>query len=376
MKQKKVVMACGHRYGGILNTVAALYSELKSQYCVHLFGPQTLFERLNIKRRAPRQIFNVCEPSWGLNQWKFFFETSLRYVLPLLRKHYVLHAHHPVFIRPDIYTAHGIYIRSWLGKPKPGFFAKLQFKALSWAEKRTLRAARHVVYPSLEVQRYVENELGIVSSQASTHVIPSGCDLSMWRPLPREHRSADRKRLFPEFRAESVDARWLLFVGNDFEGKGLLRLLRALLQQAATNKPYQVLVVGHDDAQTPAFEALRKQLQPGTVVRLSEDRLKEAYQLSDFLVMDSVSEGFPLVLLEAMASGCVPLVTAFGGALECVGDGIAGRILPNAEAIVATALTMPCDELQSHAAAAPQKAAQFSWAHVARAYAALYQTFN
>ena len=64
---------------------------------------------------------------------------------------------------------------------------------------------------------------------------------------------------------------------------------------------------------------------------LGEIRTREAiYQaLQDFhmLILCSNSEGFPLVILEAMACGLVPLSTAVGGVAEMISEGETGNLI-------------------------------------------------
>jgi glycosyltransferase involved in cell wall biosynthesis len=52
----------------------------------------------------------------------------------------------------------------------------------------------------------------------------------------------------------------------------------------------------------------------------------------DLFVLSSLSEGFPLVLLEAMASRCAVVATQYGGIGEMIEDGGTGRLVPVADA--------------------------------------------
>ncbi len=61
--------------------------------------------------------------------------------------------------------------------------------------------------------------------------------------------------------------------------------------------------------------------------RVDNDLLPEVYSLSDFLLITSVYENIPTVLLEAMSCGCVPISTNVGGIAEVIDDGVNGFLI-------------------------------------------------
>jgi len=133
------------------------------------------------------------------------------------------------------------------------------------------------------------------------------------------------------------------------------------------------LAFGRDPAGAAPVRALAAAM-PGRVHIFDDDeRLPAAYGLSDCLVLDSTAEGYPLVLLEAMAAGCVPVVTRFGGAATAIADGADGFIVDSAAEVAERALTVAADRLQIMAAQAVRTASGRTWGHVAAAYADLYQ---
>ncbi len=56
--------------------------------------------------------------------------------------------------------------------------------------------------------------------------------------------------------------------------------------------------------------------------------IPEILKLIDIFVLSSDWEGFPISLLEAMASGCANVVTDVGGNSEAVNDGVSGFLVP------------------------------------------------
>ena len=118
--------------------------------------------------------------------------------------------------------------------------------------------------------------------------------------------------------------RFILYVGTDRPHKNLKRLLEAyahLKQQMAV--PPRLLLVGSLDRDGPTghmIRALGLDASVHILGYLSEEELPLAYQASEVFAYCSVSEGFGMPLLEAMASG-VPIITSRVGAMaEIVGE--------------------------------------------------------
>lgn len=80
----------------------------------------------------------------------------------------------------------------------------------------------------------------------------------------------------------------------------------------AESLPVQFSVAGAGPDEERFFELVHGPLSAGTVARLGflpNDRALDLLAESDVLVMTSEFEGLPVVLLEAMSRGCVPVVT-------------------------------------------------------------------
>lgn len=99
----------------------------------------------------------------------------------------------------------------------------------------------------------------------------------------------------------------------------------------------------------------------------------------DVFVLPSLSEGLPMSLIEALAMGCVPVVSDVGGVREVLQDGVEGRIVsPGDENELARALITLAEQPELHArmARAGRKRArtQFTADRMANSIAALYRT--
>lgn len=123
----------------------------------------------------------------------------------------------------------------------------------------------------------------------------------------------------------------LLFVGRLEERKGVNFLLDAVALLKARGSDVRLQIVGNG----PQREALQRQtaaLSLETVVTFAgtkdEAGVAEALRYADLLVVPSLSEGLPVVIMEALASGVSVVASAVDGIPELVRDGETGRLVP------------------------------------------------
>jgi glycosyltransferase involved in cell wall biosynthesis len=96
--------------------------------------------------------------------------------------------------------------------------------------------------------------------------------------------------------------------------------------------PVRFHIAGSGPDEETFFHRLEVPLKEGCVVRLGKlphDQVSSLLGRVHAFVLTSAYEGLPVSLLEAMAHGCVPLVTAVeSGIPELVDEGINGFMLP------------------------------------------------
>lgn len=152
------------------------------------------------------------------------------------------------------------------------------------------------------------------------HLIPNGVDLEYFHPgLSAVHRSTTRAELGI---GESVAT--LLFMGSGFERKGLTLALEALARMPAAS---HLIVVG-DDKRRARY--VRRAEQLGVARRVSflgEVADPRPYLgAADVLVLPTLYDPFPNVVLEALASG-LPVITSDAcGAIDVIRPGTNGWI--------------------------------------------------
>jgi glycosyltransferase involved in cell wall biosynthesis len=120
----------------------------------------------------------------------------------------------------------------------------------------------------------------------------------------------------------------IAFVGRLDRQKGLDRLQALVNLSLDTLPEVQWRIVGGtvlgDEASEAAAELLAPYMHP--VARTPEE-LTEHLAWADVLVMPSYFEGVPLILLEAMRLGVVPIATRVGAVHEVIEDGETGFLV-------------------------------------------------
>lgn len=129
------------------------------------------------------------------------------------------------------------------------------------------------------------------------------------------------------------EARLLLFVGRLSREKQPQLALQLFEQLASKYDNLHLALLGGDDPHDPAFSesvrtaaaasAFRSRIHmPGAVAAVSA-----WYRRAELLLLTSSHEGFGRVLVEAMASGVVPVAFAVGGVPEIFEDGVHGFLV-------------------------------------------------
>ncbi|WP_425257365.1 glycosyltransferase family 4 protein [Rubrivivax sp. RP6-9] len=153
------------------------------------------------------------------------------------------------------------------------------------------------------------------------HVMRNGVDAQRFRPLPMAQARATLG-----LAGDPV----LLGVGNLYEHKGQRLVVEAFARLAQRRPQATLLLVGDG----PDRELLRQsavRLGLGDRVRLvgtvPNTDLAAWYSAADVMVLGSSREGWPNVLLEAMACGTPVVASAVGGIPEVVASAEVGRVV-------------------------------------------------
>lgn len=130
-----------------------------------------------------------------------------------------------------------------------------------------------------------------------------------------------------EERGFDADHCVITFAGMNYYRKGLPEALAALAVLAAeADLPPWTLIVAGPEIHRPAMEARAHALGLAERVRFIGTcrRMEILLAASDVLVLPTLFDPCANVVLEAMASGCVPITTITNGACELIEDGVNG----------------------------------------------------
>jgi glycosyltransferase involved in cell wall biosynthesis len=121
----------------------------------------------------------------------------------------------------------------------------------------------------------------------------------------------------------------LVVIGRLTPQKGHIYLLQALPSLVNEWPQLRCLIVGEGEMRG-RLDALAQSLGLGRhcVFAGVSDAIPEVLAAADLFVLPSLSEGFPFVVLEALAMGCPVVATAIDGVTEVIQDGVTGRLVP------------------------------------------------
>lgn len=200
---------------------------------------------------------------------------------------------------PYVLTVHGLDLYSNLENPR--WRAEVEAAAAG---------ARAIVCVSSSLARDSVAELGVDPGRVV--VIPNTYDASRFRYVPRRPHDGPAR---------------LLSVGRLSSEKGHDVLLRALAELRRAGTDAELVIVG-DGPERPRLESLAATLGVSSAVRFEGtvlgEQLREALAAADLFVLPSRSEGFGVVLVEALATGLPVVATRSGGPADIVApeDGV------------------------------------------------------
>ena len=222
--------------------------------------------------------------------------------------------------RPTVITLHGGDVTQY-------------FKRLIWRKLGLwgLTTADQVIAVSRSLRRMVVEGYGVPGRKVP--VITNGIDVTRFVPMPRDEALA---KLGLEYEVSRI-----LFIGGIERSKGIDYLLRAAKRLKETLLwPVQFLLVGEGEYEQGA-KMLATELGIASAVTFAGQRPNSEIPLwinaSDLVVLPSLSEGFGVVLIEAMACGKPVVATRCGGPEEIVKPTTGILVPPEDEAALAKA---------------------------------------
>lgn len=285
-----------------------------------------------------RSIFPESVPVYALGF------TRLLSIATWWRLYRFLRFHQPRIVVSSVYTTNAlILIMSYFCRFR--FIAREHnvFPRKSW---------RFRVSDALVARRadaYIGNSNGVADDMARNAliareriaVIPNGIDLE---EMGRVQRSVQRDVIRHAWGANN-NTRVILSVGRLRVQKRHELLLRAVASMSDKDR-YVVVIVG-DGPERATLERVANDLHIQHMVKFlgARDALP-VYPAADVFVLTSEREGFPNVVLEALASGIPVVSTRMPGVVDVITEGVTGALVSSDSEAVARGIRM-VSELRS-----------------------------
>jgi UDP-glucose:(heptosyl)LPS alpha-1,3-glucosyltransferase len=286
----------------------------------------------------------------------------------------LVHTHHWIF-RADIYSAHGVPHAGWVQRVRRRA-PTLYDRAVIHIENSLMRDNADSTFlpvSSIAMQAFEEEYPALPGKWEIMH---PGVDIARFATPGRAECRAEIRQRY----GIDEDAILLLFVGMNFEVKGLDAIIASLARAQAMRPEVKLrlLVVGRGNEQK--YGKMAESLGIGGAVVFAGTQtqgLERYYRAADAFVLFSAFDTFGMVVLEAMAAGLPVIVSPNVGAKDLVDEGINGFVLPHfldadaaAERIVRL---MDVKRREEMGAAAQSKAAGQTWERLAEKMQSLYR---
>jgi len=295
------------------------------------------------------------------------FFTMLPFVIKLKRRFCfdIIHAHMAcpagfvsillgiIFRKPVIITVHGSDIHTL---PKYFFLKRLILF--------TIKRAHTIVAVSQSLKDLI---LKMGSFHNKVFVIHNGVRHDIFFPMDKI-----KTRTSLNF---SVDRKIILFIGSLTQIKGIDILLRAFANMSEKNHSDLVIIgKGELDYQ---LKALAKKLRIESRIHFMGSRKHDEIPLwlnaCDVFCLPSRNEGFPTVIVEALACGRPVVATRVGGIPEAITNDTLGILVePNNTEKLAATLNKALEKEWDYQAIA-EYGKRFSWNTIAEEYTELYK---
>lgn len=245
--------------------------------------------------------WNGLERWWGV-PWPLWGPAGIREVARLVRWADVLHVHDCLYLgsalavllarrarKPALLSQHIGFVR--YTSPALNGLETLAYHTIGYA---TLRSASYIVFCTPTAEEFVKPFLGKRLGPSSA--IPNGIDTGRFHlPSPLERATARQRLGVPE------SSRVVLFVGRLVGKKGV----DMFLDVSRRSPSFHFLMVGDGPLRPQPANNLT------WVPFIPVEQIERAYRAADTFLLPSHSEGFPLTIQEAMATG-VPVITSRG----------------------------------------------------------------
>jgi len=325
---------------------------------VNLFSFVNVSDREMVSRSQSLFIVALNAKSLVLNMRGFFSSFDLIHVqridqaLPFI-----------FFNKPVICTLHGKGSEQALEKN-----GKIVHLVYTLVERFAISRLDHAIAVSDDIYNFYASKYPRSSNKIS--VIGNGVDTAVFKP--RDRQEVRKKYGF------SPHEKIILYLGRFHEEKNLKMLVLSFdrLIKAGNLEPLRLVLVGEGNTKNQILEMIRDRNLATKVTILppvSDSEVPEIICCADVFALTSLVEGFPLVVLQALACG-VPIVsTNVGDVHKVVKNDETGLIVDDfSDESFAYCLRRVIENSNRYAANCVRLAHQYSWEEVSNQNIKIY----
>lgn len=153
------------------------------------------------------------------------------------------------------------------------------------------------------------------------HVIYNGVEIEKYKV------NIDKKQKKEELGLNEKDIVFIT-LARICQQKGQKYLIEALPEVVKKYPKAKFLLVGNGEMKTEIEEIINKRnLNDNVKILGFRTDIAELLNISDCMILPSIREGFPFIILEAMAAGVPAIATAVNGVPEAIEDGVNGYLI-------------------------------------------------
>jgi len=305
--------------------------------------------------------------------------------LPDLSKECGFYVHRVARLRIRIIGMIPFWVRMYLQlrkiKPDVVHSQTTPYGVPAWVAKKTLKTP-YIVWGHGSDIYFAGTLLSMISKpilQNADAVLALTEDMKkeMQRVCPREISVIPNGISLERFRVssgcrEEKSTRTVIFVGRLHPVKGVQYLIEAMAIVHQKIPDIKLVIVG-DGTERPILEKRVRELDLNECIQflgqVSQEKMPDIMHQADILVLPSLSEGFPTVILEAMAGGLPIIATSVRGIPDIIDEGINGYLVntkrPDEIADKILTLMLNDDMRKKISINNREKAEMFTWDKVA-----------
>lgn len=366
--------------GGISRYVAELVERFIQNNEVHIFTSSWRDVKNDniVFHKVPILSFDILK-KYKKHAWNNLFEVASFMVFSYFIVNYndfdIVHAQGDFIGKSDIYTAHSCH-KAWLNivqKEKLSLIERIKKSSLNplhyvvlSIEKYNVKQTNKIIAISFGIKKEIIKYYN--ASEKSMVVIPNGVNLD-------ESKLEDKKALRKAIRKKygiSKENVVLLFVGHEFDRKGLKYIIKAL----GILKKLKLFVVGKDDPMCYLSLAEKLGVRNQVIFIGATSEVKKYYAASDVFVFPTLYEPFGLVILEAMAYELPVLTTDIPGPNELIKNEVNGFFIKRESHDIAKKIEILSQDkelLKKMGEEARKTAEKYSWDIIAEKTFKLYK---